>query len=420
MPNHRYNLRDKTSKKSVSHVGGIEERLERSPDQWPAELAAKMLGVSVDPKECKNIVAYEFPHHMFPHNMFPPTFYRLVTGLPAGPNGIYEFIDYNLRSKEPTVIPEGSKKARGGIDKKYQIDPICGSKKLLLSRKLLPTPTHTGAQIYKTHDNGARPFMVYITESTVHVYVVPTDEYAIPDLLDSYGQSPFFDSYGQYRDWMYSKLVFECQLEQVWIGKSNENEITAPGGGHGEDYDGNTILIKEKVTPPPEGWTHSYVLVGSSIARYRTNDEIKSFVADVGNNDVPYPYARDIKGATYLFIEAVKMTNPLPPKYASDPYQFYYDHFHLTADRALGPREEHTYEFEKAMIGDERFTFTWTPHPDRAYDSLIDRKSAPLRVTQNGNERELTKETFRELMHDFQRRMGWETLEKTELVARDV
>lgn len=409
MPNHRYNLRDKTSKKSVSHVGGIEEKLERSPDQWPAEWAAKMLGVPVDPKECKNIIAYEFPGDSIGS-------FQLVTGLPAGKNGIYEFIEYNLRSKDPTVIPEGSKKCEW-INKKYQIDHICGSKKLLHSRKLLPTPTHTGAQVYKTHDNGARPFMVYITESTVHVYVVPKDEYAIPALLKE-EQS----EYGAYRDWMYSKLVFECQLEQVWIGK---------------DYDGNTILIKEKVNQLPEGWTHSYVLVGSSIARYRTNDEIKSFVADVGNNDVPYPYARDIKGATYLFIEAVKMTNPLPQEYASDPYQFYYDHCLLTADTAFGPREGHTYKFEKAMIGDKQFTFRWTPHPDAEYDRLTDPRQRPtdnpfvisevhdseplpLRVIQNGNERELTKETFRELMHDFQRRTGWETLEKAELVARDV
>ena len=142
---------------------GMSSIEERSPDQWPAELAAKMLGVPVDPTECKNIIAYEFPGDSISSHI-------VVTGLPAGTNSIYEFIEYNLRSKEPTVIPEGSKK-REWINKKYQIDPICGSKKLLLSRKSLPTPTHTGAQIYKTHDNGARPFMVYVTESTVHVYV---------------------------------------------------------------------------------------------------------------------------------------------------------------------------------------------------------------------------------------------------------
>lgn len=375
---------------------------------WPAEVAAKLLGVPVDPRECAQMVRYE---KLEPDDRLQMSRIKSIVGLPAGDDRVYEFVEYNLRSKDATAIPDGFKKARA--PSKYYKDSVCGTKKILLSRDTLRAPTHAGAQLYRTHDNGGRPFLVYVTNTKVFAYTTPHKEYHIPDFL--------FDPYEQHASerestlasrWLYSKPVFEASYEKVWIGKSVKNDVTEFGGGYGDDFDGNAILLKE---------THrknSYVLIHSSITRFVADQEIVQFVSNVGNNDVPYPYAVDLNGHVYLLLNGVKMTS-IPKNKTSDPYEFFYAHDDLLTAYMATDALKQKRPYDKFLIGNDAYTLSWTPHPASEYRRLK-RIGSPLQLVKNGERTELTPAHFAKLMNDFAQRMGWKPLRMHELVARDM
>ena len=79
---------------------------------------------------------------------------------------------------------------------------------------------------------------------------------------------------------------------------------------------GNSILIKER--------KGKYIYIGERIASFQLqDDDIVEYLSPIGNNDVPYPYAKGIK-YTYLMIEKIKIPNE--KLHNSDPYRQYYDY----------------------------------------------------------------------------------------------
>ena len=65
-----------------------------------------------------------------------------------------------------------------------------------------------------------------------------------------------------------------------------------------------------------------YIFIGHKIFSFKTEYEIINYVSEVGNNDVPYPYAVDIKNNYYLMIEEMRLS--VPGEYSTDPYTYYY------------------------------------------------------------------------------------------------
>lgn len=162
----------------------------------------------------------------------------------------------------------------------------------------LPPGTYN---MYQTHDNGARPFRVFVDEK---------DKVAVITLITP----------TEFANECYPFVVNKrFPFQKVWIGKSPLNEMTEFSRGHGPKFDGNSILFylgeHEK--------SHTYMFVGDSIKVFRTEIPIHSFESPVGNSDVPYPFATSRDGKTYyLFAENVVLHSKSKP--ISDPYQIYY------------------------------------------------------------------------------------------------
>ena len=88
---------------------------------------------------------------------------------------------------------------------------------------------------YLIHDNGGRPFLVYVAGNKVWIYK-HSKEIIVEDQKD-------FDN-PKY----YTELVKEYNAKQVFIGKSPKNELTMYSGGHGSKFTGNSILFKIGIT----------------------------------------------------------------------------------------------------------------------------------------------------------------------------
>jgi hypothetical protein len=128
---------------------------------------------------------------------------------------------------------------------------------------------------YKIHDNGGRPFIV--KEKDKHITV-------------------FKQEYNFKKNTMEKPVqVFETDYEHLWVGSKSkfqhpQNWLPA--------FRGNSLLVKIK-----EG---DYIFIGWEIYSFKTmkGDEIEKYYSDVGNNDVPYPFAIG-KTHVYLMTENV-------------------------------------------------------------------------------------------------------------------
>ena len=133
---------------------------------------------------------------------------------------------------------------------------------------------------YYTHWNGARPYKVNIENFELKAYSEPYYETQSPIYVTRFG---------------------ECNF-----GKSKKNKMTNFSGGHGDDFTGNSILVK---TQTSETGIYTYTFIGTCIYSFSTPSRIKRFISPVGNNDIPYPAGLDEEGNIYLFNERVIMLN---------------------------------------------------------------------------------------------------------------
>lgn len=134
-----------------------------------------------------------------------------------------------------------------------------------------------GYKKYFIHQNGGRPYLVYIKKLDVYIYGILNkdklqfDDYSIKDIDNL---------------WMYTKLIKHVKPEKIFIGNSPKIEMTISSGGHGKSFDGNSILLmlKKNKYMMIEGYTR--------ITKFSTeNDEIIKYYSFIGNNDVAYPMA---------------------------------------------------------------------------------------------------------------------------------
>lgn len=153
------------------------------------------------------------------------------------------------------------------------------------------------SSVYLIHDNGGRPFRVSIDKNHVSVRKITK-------------------SYQGYEQ----KNIWEADFDRVWIGKSPKNSVTSFGGGYGPEFDGNSILVKLK-TPEKK---YDYVHIAAQIIGFHPQAPIVGFSSPVGNNDVPYPWAIDQKGNTYLLSEDVYIQAEAKKDIKKDPYGWYY------------------------------------------------------------------------------------------------
>lgn len=136
--------------------------------------------------------------------------------------------------------------------------------------------------IYYIHDNGSRPFKVHIKSNYVYIYK---------------------------GDYVFNKYFYEPYMKvkrrQIFIG------INPPISGlEFDNYPGNTILLEYD--------NGNYLFIEREVYIFKPDSKITEFYSYVGNNDVPYAYARDNK-YTYLFAYKQRILTTLLNSH-KDPY----------------------------------------------------------------------------------------------------
>lgn len=223
-------------------------------------------------------------------------------------------------------------------------------------------------QEYYTHYNGERPYRVVVASDNVLIYdrtIDTTDDTTDDTTVDTTNDNPFEMINSSY----------------VWIGESPLTEMTQISGAHDDRFLGNSILIEVKSSDslihvkqnkvskhrPLYEDTHEirdrechvrettsnaknqtngrccavtslqisnkhtqlpkrsplYVFVGHCIFKFFAHSRIVEYVSEVGNNDVPYPYAIDADGNYYLMTEEV-ILREVSSDYRRRPYEYYY------------------------------------------------------------------------------------------------
>ena len=238
---------------------------------------------------------------------------------------------------------------------------------------------------YFTHNNYARPYKVTITNNS---------------------QVMVFKSLNQ-DEINYTNLVLNITPEQIFVGKSLPNAMTEFSGGHGDCFDGNSILLKVNDS--------ACIYIGEKVLLFNTLDPIVAYHSPVGNNDVPYPYAIDSSGNYYLIIEkailksSLELTEFLTS--GKDPYTFYYKASLITCDRGCVPPREpifaNNFSIEKFYIGKESYTMTYDPFPAEDYDRMTSNLGNHVYIRDKSNNKyEITKAQYIEIMESFGNTIG--------------
>ncbi|MCK4968231.1 MAG: hypothetical protein KAS12_04185 [Candidatus Aenigmarchaeota archaeon] len=232
---------------------------------------------------------------------------------------------------------------------------------------------------FLTHDNGGRKYSVKIDDGSVFVKNVSERE------------EPFSLSF---------------KPEKVFIGKSGNTPMTRSSGGIGKKFDGNSMLFAMG--------DNKYIYIGTEVINFTTNSEIVKFVSDVGNNNVPYPYAIDVEGAYYLMIENVKILY-LPEKYAITPYWYYYKFQSLPMKNNPNCKQKRYVEsnIDKFYIGEDEYIFRYPINPGRDWDWHT--KNVPIYIVYIGSPEkiEISKERYVSECNAFNVKYGFEIIDNS-------
>nr|QBK85868.1 MAG: hypothetical protein LCMAC101_04630 [Marseillevirus LCMAC101] len=251
---------------------------------------------------------------------------------------------------------------------------------------------------YEIHDNGGRPFIVKVyPDSRVEVY-------------ENNFKSDSEDDEDHYL--MAEEPFFNQKVEKVFIGESPLNNMTEFSGGHGDNFLGNSFLLH---TGDLE-----YVFIGESVFYFQALSEIVKYVSPVGNSDVSYPYAVDDQNRAYLMIEKVivQLTDEEVSNIPMfDPYSdCYYSRHLMTTDHGCIPPREPIFIFQdikEYYVGDERYTMTYEPYPEKDYDRLMGWNEGNISILLiDGTKKELSKEEYVDIMLDFGDLLEFQPLER--------
>jgi hypothetical protein len=134
---------------------------------------------------------------------------------------------------------------------------------------------------YEIHDNGGRPFRVDIQGNNVTVWMTKVSYEKVD---------------GEFKDIVHPpKQILEFTTDTLFVGKKS------PKGGYDglkpKEAEGNSILLQVGA---------KYIYIGSEIYEFQPvkGDTIEKYYSDIGNSDVPYPYAI---GKTHVYIMVDKV-----------------------------------------------------------------------------------------------------------------
>jgi hypothetical protein len=240
--------------------------------------------------------------------------------------------------------------------------------------------SHTA--IYYIHDNGGRPFEVTIDNTTNEVSVAKNDNWS-----------------GNYIN------ILKYNPQKIFIGKSPQINMTEFSGGHGDRFDGNSILLNIK--------DNEYVFIGNEILSFQSLSEIHTFVSPFGNNDVPYPYAIDTYNNYYLLIEYVIISNYINEiNHYEEPYEYYYDKRNIIKIKFNN--------ISNYYVGTTIYNLTYEPFPESDYDRIIGWDEGKMFIKKLNDDKlyELTKKDYINLNKEFGLYMNFTKLNHTIIQPR--
>ncbi len=133
--------------------------------------------------------------------------------------------------------------------------------------------------------------------------------------------------------WMFNEKIATFECEQVFVGKSYLNSMTNFSGGHGKEFDGNSLLLCLS--------RHHYIHIGNEIISFQTNDDILEYYSPVGNSDCPYAYAISENNVYILSGENVYLPISAFPKFTKkvrlDASSYFYAEYFETYEKLSKP-----------------------------------------------------------------------------------
>lgn len=169
---------------------------------------------------------------------------------------------------------------------------------------------------YFIHDNGGFNFRVAINEQRNHATVY---KYNFDQSYENY----YSDSNENEEPTKphTDPIILDTPCKRIFLGESLPDPFIA------DDYEleiGNSILLHITGT--------RYIFIGMYIYEFISPEPILEYQSPIGNNDVPYPFAKTAS-ETFLMVEDAVLDNKLLeeeghkyPIYAHDPYKLYYKH----------------------------------------------------------------------------------------------
>jgi hypothetical protein len=264
--------------------------------------------------DCSKFVRYEKKTKGFFSNSV-----KILEGLKGRKGYIYKFIDFNNFENKEIEIPEGYKYVKHS--KNWVKEYRCDSSKQVLKKNNSEykkiKKEMVGYKKYFTHNNGGRPYLVYVGKNDVHIYIRDDKKYYID--WDNYSDDDKKNA------WMYVKLVGKYKLTRIFIGKDDGTPEMSDLKGMSKKESinfslGNSILLELK---------DRYLFIGHTIYSFKTEnkDKIEKYYSVIGRNDVPYPVAYGNKNVYFMLDETYIPYTKIPileDKKDPDAYYYYY------------------------------------------------------------------------------------------------
>lgn len=316
-------------------------------------------------------------------------------------NSIYLWRNYNTFDQFPTVIEDGFVLEHNGYldcDKCNELNSCCDEHiekrkehmenyrfgKKVFMEDYVPIKIECNGDVYYTHDNGGRPFKVYVdndnkelsvyslnrnliferkskSRSYDHTHLVKFSEntefqLAMNPKCDNDCENDENENESDLRNESENDAK-ECELEShegekeddnskyydQFIGKYSFEKIWIPDGSYltrdssgkvvedvCRDFLGNSILAHIG----KENGLNKYLSIGASVNEFTIDDEITRYYSTVGNSDVPYPVAIGNKCIIFmclndLIAEPIEKYASLTEEQLSDAYTYFYGHLCL-------------------------------------------------------------------------------------------
>ena len=188
-----------------------------------------------------------------------------------------------------------------------------------------------------------------------------------------------------------NRILDRVPFQRVLWGNSPENRMTRLSGGVGPDWDRNTVLFQ--ITD------REYVFVGCKVVRFRTRAPIQEYLSPVGNNAVPYPYAKDSRGDVYLMLDGVSFQWDEHADADTDPYTYYYANVRMEGS---------------LNVGEEPFQLLYKPDPWTEYERIrhiVPGNPEVFFVSREGETTPLTKNGYVDMCINHAERLGFRAME---------